>query len=106
MVGGGVHPVIYAPPTLVGGVHSLPVRLPRAQHGAHVDGAVPSCSSVPVVEHPRVIQEGSGPLSPQNKPSLRPETGRKRQRNPPQKAPPHKELRNVATPPKVLSNPP
>jgi len=52
------------------------------------------------------MQEGISPLLPQEITSSSGETGPERSTIPLQKALPHKDVRNVLTPPKVLSRPP
>ena len=53
-----------------------------------------------------LLEEEKAAFSPQNKPSLPAETGGKERRNPPQKAPAHKDVRNILTPSEPSSNPP
>jgi len=58
------------------------------------------------VEEKRPPGRRRGPFSPQEILLSPGETGLKGPRNPPQKALVHKEVRNIKTPPEVLSHPP
>ena len=109
MVGGG-YPSLYAswvPTTWYIRVYmaSLYTLLMVHTRRAVIACSLPTVISVrpTVPAFPRLKR---GPSSPQEITSLSGETGLKEQRNPLQRVTPHKELRNVKTPPEVSFRPP
>jgi len=92
----------------------LPSRPPPCTHASlytvYTHMTAPStasmCTVVQDFKEERHIGAERCPFLLQNKPSFPGETSLKGHRNPPQKAPAHKELLNIPTPPELSSNPP